>query len=352
MDSFWFHDLFGFDEQLGHYDVNRSKFKLIGGPAAASLPSPAPCLSIRSLANNSVYECGPFECLSVRELRQRLQGTPPCSQLGCLSFKHIVGDAMKLHRDPANAGGVFQAASQFNALEMVDPGVSPDHGITGYFRDHTQGPACALSCPSATVYRNYLHGGYGQGSSGCQINLMEEVEKMLAPRTYWRMKNGYLLPTDSSSLKALSTRLSESPDIHSGIRDEVKVACQWDTEVWDSSSTPVERDTESRKDPQKVMQVFCSACPVSYTRIDSAAWEPIARACLEAAFEGTLLAAACLSRHQKRRVKVFLTNVGGGAFGNRLSWIKDAVKRALEVCREESLEVFLVHFGHLPEDLF
>ena len=36
-----------------------------------------------------------------------------------LSFDHIIGDAKSLHRDPANAGAVFQVASQFNALEMV-----------------------------------------------------------------------------------------------------------------------------------------------------------------------------------------------------------------------------------------
>ena len=41
--------------------------------------------------------------------------------------------------DPANAGAVFQAASQFNALEMTGPGVSPRRGIAIYINDSTQG---------------------------------------------------------------------------------------------------------------------------------------------------------------------------------------------------------------------
>ena len=41
--------------------------------------------------------------------------------------------------DPANAGAVFQAASQFNALEMTGPGVSPRRGVAIYINDPTQG---------------------------------------------------------------------------------------------------------------------------------------------------------------------------------------------------------------------
>ena len=36
------------------------------------------------------------------------------------------------------AGAVFQAASQFNALEMTGPGVSPRQGIAIYATDPTQ----------------------------------------------------------------------------------------------------------------------------------------------------------------------------------------------------------------------
>ena len=39
---------------------------------------------------------------------------------------------------------------------MIGPHVSPLAGVTRYVYDRTQGPACALSCPAGTIYRNYL----------------------------------------------------------------------------------------------------------------------------------------------------------------------------------------------------
>lgn len=74
--------------------------------------------------------------------------------LGPLTYDaDFTGNAAKLHADPALAGSVFQVASQFNVLEMVSPDVGPDAGVTGYVHDRTQGPACAMSCPAATVFR-------------------------------------------------------------------------------------------------------------------------------------------------------------------------------------------------------
>ena len=74
----------------------------------------------------------------------------------------------------------IQVASQFNALEMVDPSVRPEDGVTRYCHDATQGPACALSCPAATVYRNYfcMPGGKGQGG-GNQLDLLGDVGVLL-----------------------------------------------------------------------------------------------------------------------------------------------------------------------------
>ena len=54
---------------------------------------------------------------------------------------------------------MFQVASQFNVLEMVSPDVGPEAGVTGYQHDKTQGPACAMSCPAATVFRCSGGGG-------------------------------------------------------------------------------------------------------------------------------------------------------------------------------------------------
>jgi len=46
--------------------------------------------------------------------------------------------------------------------------------------------------------------------------------------------------------------------------------------------------------------------------------------------QATLRVALCLALEQRRRVRVFLTALGGGAFGNRHEWIADAICGALE----------------------
>jgi len=71
-----------------------------------------------------------------------------------LHFANIIGNVSTMHLQSSNANCVFQVASQANCLEMVGSGVTPEHGVTIYANDHTQGPACAMACPGALIYRN------------------------------------------------------------------------------------------------------------------------------------------------------------------------------------------------------
>ena len=93
--------------------------------------------------------------------------------------------------------------------------------------------------------------------------------------------------------------------------------------------------------------MFASALPVSYTRAtaSTAEWEPFARLVLRAAYDATLAAAAALARERRARVVVFLTALGGGAFGNPTEWIVDAIRAALAVHADSPLDVRLVHYG-------
>ena len=93
-------------------------------------------------------------------------------------------------------------------------------------------------------------------------------------------------------------------------------------------------------------QVFCSALPVSYSRIPPQRWEPFARLVLEGAYEATLWAAALNVQRAATNV-VFLTQVGGGAFGNEMPWIRDAIVRALLRVKRAgiNLDVRLVSYG-------
>jgi hypothetical protein len=83
------------------------------------------------------FDIGKFETLSVAELWSWLVASidaHDCTTLGGLSYQQIVDDVGLLHRDPNNAGAVFQVASQFNCLEMVTPSITPEDGITNYYK--------------------------------------------------------------------------------------------------------------------------------------------------------------------------------------------------------------------------
>merc|ERR1711865_475891 len=73
--------------------------------------------------------------------------------------------------------------------------------------------------------------------------------------------------------------------------------------------------------------------------------EPFARLVLEASYEACVLAALDnRDRHDGMAgsKKLFLTLLGGDAFGNPQSWILDAIRRALRKFEHEDLDVFLV----------
>src|SRR3984893_13445510 len=115
------------------------------------------------MINGKSFGIGELELVPLQALRERVKsaGGPP----GRLKVSVVTGDVRQMHQSPKNAGALFQVASQFNLLEMVSPAVTPEHGVTRYQDDHTQGPACAIAAGAATIYRNYfapVGGGLGQ----------------------------------------------------------------------------------------------------------------------------------------------------------------------------------------------
>jgi len=314
---------FGFAE--GPYGETRSKLDFQNGTLGST------CSSVR-------YYVGPFETPSLCELRTRL-----CEEMANLSdrndgisFQNIVGEARKLHLDPASEGAVFQVASQFNCLEMPHPGVTPEDGVSDYFYDATQGPACALACPAATVYRNYFANEDGQ-TEDCQLDCLEDIGNAVEndENEYWDMVNGYCLPNHTGSISKLRCRFADDASLPASLREKLRVGVHWDTEVCGRT--------------HRVCQVFCSGLPLGYASgTKKSDWEPFACCVLDATFEATLAIAAILALERNTRVRVYLTAVGGGVFGNRSEWIADAVARALRIHARSPLDVKFVHFGALP----
>jgi len=92
-----------------------------------------------------------------------------------------------------------------------------------------------------------------------------------------------------------------------------------------------------------VSQVYCSALPVAYSIQSPAQWQAFARLILEAAYEATICA-AILNYQKTGNNKVYLTTLGGGAFGNKLEWILCAMKRSIEIYREYGLDFEVVSY--------
>ena len=58
--------------------------------------------------------------------------------------------------------------------------------------------------------------------------------------------------------------------------------------------------------------------------------------------------AKCFNYHREENQgsnKVFLTLLGGGAFGNPTEWILDAIFRALMLVQDAGLDVVIVSYG-------
>ena len=83
---------------------------------------------------------------------------------------------------------------------------------------------------------------------------------------------------------------------------------------------------------------------MAYSGIPSVRWRVFATLVLEAAYESTLWAST-LNAHRTGSNVVYLTRVGGGAFGNETAWIDGAIRRALKIVAGAGLDVRLVSHG-------
>jgi hypothetical protein len=288
-----------------------------------------------STVNGRRMRCGSLELASLDDLRRRTAGLGGGSPQ--LSLREVVGNAGWLHRDERNAGAVFQAASQFNLLEMVSPEVTPEAGIGGYENDATQGPACAVACGAGTILRNYfveVNGRIGQSADN-QIDCLADIGAHLFGDgdggAAWVMRNGYAM-FDAAGLERVDGRLaSMSAAELDEVRARLRVGVHHDVEVTTAPSGHL------------VTQVYCSALPVAYNSLPSEGFERFARLILEAAYEATLRAAA-LATARSGNPTVFLTMLGGGVFGNDTAWIIDAIDRACTVAADLPLDVAIVSF--------
>jgi hypothetical protein len=315
----WFEDLTGFSEQSPQQV--RANFNLAGD-------------SLQSLVNGKVYICGKLETPSLGELRERVHTIDYKRDKSAVS--EVVADVQQLHANQSNAGSLFQVASQFNLLEMGSPRYTPEDGVGIYQHDHTQGPACAFAAGAGTIYRNYfanVNGQIGQSAAN-QIDCLADIGAALgnSENHLWEMRNGYALATHDGLVQISDRLRSSSEDELDELRQLLRIGIQWNTQVTLDNSTHL------------VSQVYCSALPVAYSRHSSELWAEFAQLVLEASYEATICT-AILNSLENGNNRVFLTLLGGGAFGNETSWIIGAIERALNLYWDACLDVRIVSYG-------
>lgn len=285
-----------------------------------------------SLVNGKRYQCGTLEIPTLHELSR--DSSDLNTYKGKIRIKEIVGDVQELHLQ--NENSVFQAASQFNLLEMANPEITPEQGVDIYEHDFTQGPVCAITCGAGTIYRNYfvkLGDQIGQ-TANKQVDCLEALARYFNKnkRQCWQMQNGYAL-CNADGLTHIGNIIGQLDDEgYESLKGQLKIGIQWDTEI------TLDREQKT------VTQAYCSALPIGYSRIETEKWEPFARLILEATYEATFYA-ALRNFESNGNNKLFLTLVGGGVFRNPLPWILGAIEKAVLKFKTTPLEVSIVSYG-------
>ncbi|MDG4949655.1 hypothetical protein NLM59_01850 [Weeksellaceae bacterium KMM 9724] len=153
------------------------------------------------------------------------------------------------------------------------------------------------------------------------------------------MKNGYTL-IDPKGLKSINEKLASLSQLErEDLKDKLKTGIQWNTDV-------------TLPDAQhQVSQIYCSALPVAYNHnIETSHWEAFSRIILEATYESTILA-AILNMEKNKSNKVYLTLVGGGAFGNEEQWILESLQKVIRKYKNLPLNVKIVSYGRSNPNL-
>lgn len=285
----------------------------------------APSTCFKVLADGSAtlmveqgsYHAGKFETPTLGELRERVAAKAPAAR-GRVRLSLLLGDGPETDIGSLQAtapdGALFQAASQFNCLEA--PGASIT-AVAHYTSDNTQGPRASVSAFPGTFLRHYFAPRatgerFTQTDLDC-INLLEDA----LPERIGRVQSGYLTTQNLSDLAAAADALERAFDmIRVGVHDDVEVAlgANWGGPVPDAQR-------------HRIAQVFTSTVALGGYSSNSGGRgsDVVVRQLLRAAYLGTLLAAVELGKHT-----VVLTLIGGGAFGNPMRAIWDAIHWASE----------------------
>jgi hypothetical protein len=244
----WFQRLFGFRETAA---TVRENFELSRDGLLYSRANDATFAIGRfgehafRVRSSSLTCASRAELPSLAALRRRTKRLRVPRQ--ALELEIVWGDVATLMNERANRLATFQAASQFNCLEFVGPNVTPEEGVSIYQFDRTQGPACAIACGPATVYRNYFV-PLGEQVGQSEDQQIENARELLAKlgEGLVEVRGGYTLATDDA-LRHINKILNSKSDaeldelrgllrvgVHSNVQARAAACWQvcWEVAKW------------------------------------------------------------------------------------------------------------------------
>lgn len=251
-----------------------------------------------------------------------------------------------------NCNSVFQIASNFNAVEAINETAAPDRsGFTEmYFLDRTQGPAASISAGAGAIARVHapFYNAKKPHTTWCQtvtrqVNFVGD--KKLAK--HFPITNGYVIYTGNEPKFP-----KEDSKKWKKLLSSYLIAYHRGQQVTFGHRTELNYEVCPNPD-QTVDQVCCAAVNMSQGRSgqQNKIHDPNRikmRFILQAVYNSTYMSAIYNGRE-----KLFLTLVGGGAFGNEIEEILLAIQKAHLFWTKHSMcklqKVVLVLFAQRKE---
>lgn len=299
-----------------------------------------------------MYQAGFFTDPTIITLRGQAAKLP---KVGGGKFNIIIGTDTKLdspyrrtvdvgamQADPNNIDAVFQVASNFSALEPTGITHYTEIGITGYISDLTQGPFASISAAPGLFYRMYgIFYDPAKEPREWRQTKKHQIELLGGGLTYPHLKkvfpitNGYVNYRDYTEALEVPLTKKDYEEIRIGYHRDIQV-------LYGFTTHNSQYDVDDKN--QMINQVFTAAIDFGNLNAkfkNNPAVIERAKALLDAAYEGTLLAAAT-----NKKKKVFLTLIGGGVFGNDISWIADAIRKQKNIIKDYGLDVTLIVYKY------
>jgi hypothetical protein len=342
----WFECAFGFNERP--YKETQKKLKKMFDKSNGLYLNNIKIGDLRLLSNSDLHSLLKSNTDIGKHITGSLFHYPEMKHPGKVVLKNIIADIKDIHRNKdLSNNATIQVASQLNCLEMVNPNITPEDGITIYKNDNTQGPICAMCAPAGLAYRNYLYNG-GQTKEN-QINLALEFLNFIKKydnTINWDIKNGYLFFDNNEQLRKINRVLSKDHSIRKEARQLIKSGFHIRQEVF----------IDCKSYGHNVNHVYCSGLPINYNKLSYHLWLGISELFLEAMYENTLLCACINNKKNSANNPCYLTHIGGGVFGMSHSQIKRAIQRACNIIAKNgfNLDVKIVNYktvNHIYETI-